>query len=235
MSQNDGVVVRLRNTGRTACLLRGTPRVVASAPGQATVFATTAPMWPLGEIANTAPGGIVAVIINVPVACPADPGGGNIGLPVYHRLRISIPGGGNKKIGSLHLMFQCGMSTTPFFTPKPQPTYPPDPLVALIPHLQLPASVRAGTTLLYQVELVNPESRPVALSPCPVYLEWSDFPTKLAYRLNCRNTHPIAAHGQVRYQMEIAIPVSAPLGPAQVWWSLFGPSTHIGRGQVQVR
>ncbi len=192
-------------------------------------------MWPLGEVANTAPGATVAVNVEVPVACQADPGGGNQGLPQYHTLLISIPGGGNKQIGGLHLTFQCGMSTTPFFTPKPQPVYRPDPLDALVPHVQLPASVKAGDTLIYEVELVNPGNHSVALSPCPVYLEWSGIPTKFEYRLNCRSVHAIPAHGRVRYQMEMAIPGSAALASVQVLWQLFGPSCPIGRGQVQVR
>jgi hypothetical protein len=53
-TQDDGVVVAIRNTGPAACLLTGTLRVVASAPGRATVVATSEPMPSYGEITDTA-------------------------------------------------------------------------------------------------------------------------------------------------------------------------------------
>ena len=151
------------------------------------------------------------------------------------RLAISILGGITKKVGGLSLSFPCGMSATPLFVGKPQPTYPANPLVGLVPYLRLPATIKAGSTLHFEVDLSNPGDRPVVLSPCPVYLEHSDIPTKLLYRLDCRTVRSIPAHGQVRYEMEMAIPDAAPLGPAEVFWGLVGASTTTAQGQVLVQ
>jgi hypothetical protein len=235
VSGDEGVVIVLRNNGSAACLLTGTPRVVASAPGHVAVMAALERMPPNGESADTAPGGTVVVRVDVPTYCKANPLGAISRVTPYHSLAISIPGGGAKKVGGLRLSFPCGMSTTPFFTPKPGPTYPADTLATLVPRLRLPATVRPGTTLEYEVDLFNPGNRPVALSPCPVYLEHSNLPTKLLFRLDCRSVHLVPAHSQVRYEMEMAIPADAPGGPMGLWWTFFGPSTRTAHGQVLVR
>jgi hypothetical protein len=235
VSGDDGAFIALRNTGSAACTLSGTPRVVASAAGHVTVVAGREPMPPDDEIADTAPGGTVVVRVDVPTYCKANPTGAIGRAMPYHSLVIPIPGGGAKKVGGLRLSFPCGMSTTPFYTPKPGPTYPPDLLASLVPRLRLPATVRRGTTLDYEVDLYNPGDRPVALSPCPAYLEHSDVPTKLLYRLDCRSVHSVPAHGEVRYAMEMAIPADAPVGPMGMWWTFFGPSTRSTHGQALVQ
>jgi uncharacterized protein DUF4232 len=235
VSGDDGAFIALRNTGSDACTLTGTPRVVASAPGYVTVVAGREPMPSDDETADTAPGGTAVVRVDVPIYCKANPTGAMGRALPYHSLVISIPGGGAKKVGGLRLSFPCGMSTTPFYTPKPGPTYPPDLLATLVPRLRLPATVRPGTVLDYEVDLFNPGDRPVALSPCPAYLEHSDVPTKLLYRLDCRSVHFIPAHGEVSYEMEMAIPADASTGPMGLWWTFFGPSTRTAHGQVVVR
>ena len=235
VSGDEGVVIVLRDTGSTACLLTGTPRVVAGAPGHVTVVAGQEPMPSDGETADTAPGGTVVLRVDVPTYCRANPTGAIGRAMPYHSLAISVPGGGAKKVAGLRLSFPCGMSTTPFYTPKPGPTYPADTLATLVPRLRLPARVRPGTVLDYEVDLYNPGDRPVALSPCPVYLEHSNVPTKLLYRLDCRSVHLVPAHSQVRYEMEMAIPADAPGGPMGLWWTFFGPSTRTAHGQVLVQ
>jgi hypothetical protein len=166
--------------------------------------------------------------------CPKYPGGAPSSLPVYRRVTVSIPSGGTLSVSGLHLPTACGLYTPAFFTMKPQPTYPYNPLVGLLPRLLLPTSVRAGTTLTYVVALENPTARPIRLSPCPGYLEDSRIPTKFEYRLNCHTVRSIPAHGQVTYQMEMAIPSSAPVGPMRVNWDLFGASTVTGHATVRI-
>ncbi|MHB8457588.1 MAG: hypothetical protein ACYDBS_07875 [Acidimicrobiales bacterium] len=235
-TQDNGFFLRVRNIGRSACMLRGRPRVVASEPGKPTVSASAGDLPSFfGEVANTPPGGTVMALVYIPAICQADPTGGNQGLPIYHSVMVSYATGGSKRIGGLHVSFPCGMATTPFYTPRPQPEYLPDPLAVLVPHLRLPSTVMPGTTLIYQVDLENPTSRRVGLSPCPSYLEHSSIPTKFEYRLNCSKVHAIPAHGHVTYEMEMAIPATAQPGEAEVLWSLIGFSTRTGRGQVQVR
>jgi hypothetical protein len=122
ISLDDGVGVALRNTGRTACLLRGRPHAVASESGAPTVTARPEGMPPDSsqvEIAKTVdPGRLVYVWIDVPVYCAADPGGGSQGLPVYKRLLISFPGGGSSLIAVHFVTVACGIRVTPFFTWK---------------------------------------------------------------------------------------------------------------------
>lgn len=230
--QDDGIVVEFRNVGRTTCILKATPRVEATAPGQVTLVATTDPLPSYGEIANIAPRGTVMLQVHDSVACTA---GAEEGLPTYSTVVVDIPGGGSKAITGLHLVFPCGMQNSPFWSSTPPPTYPANPLVDLVPQLRLPTAVKAGTTLVYEVELINHGDRPVPLSPCPVYLEYSSIPrSKFVYRLNCSTVHDIPAHGQVIYQMEMGIPPSALPGSTELWWTLFGVLT-LAKGQFQVR
>jgi hypothetical protein len=227
-------MISLRNTGSTACLLKGTPRVVASSPGEATVLASTENLPSYGEITDTVPGATVELEIDIPAACQTYPGGTSATFSKYQGLTISTSSGVSTVVHKPHLAFPCGMATTPFFTPTPAPRYPKNPLVGLIPRLRLPATVTAGATLFYVVTLTNPASQPVALSPCPAYLENSSIPTKLVYRLNCQSVRTIPAHGRVTYEMEMAIPTTAPSGMTKVGWILFGASTFWGHGQVRV-
>jgi hypothetical protein len=234
MSQDDGFFLRLRTPGRTACLLPGRPRVVASEPGLPTVVAGEEGMPNFAEVANTGPHGLLLVRVDIPVVCQSDQGGNDNGLPVYHSVAISYATVGRKTFTGFQLRFPCGMAATPFYTPKPSPTDAPDPLDALLPRLQLPTTVRAGGLLTYQVELTNPGNRSVALSPCPVYIEHSSIPTKLEYRLNCSTVDAIPAHGSVHYEIKMAIPASAPTGRTELFWSLFGPSTKTASAEVLV-
>jgi hypothetical protein len=234
ISQDDGFMILLRNTSSAACLLKGTPRVVANLPGKTTVRASKENLPSYGEVTDTAPGATVELEIDIPAACQAYPGGTSATFPEYQSLTISTSSGMSKVVHKPHLAFPCGMATTPFFTPKPALRYPKNPLVALIPRLRLPATVRAGFTLSYVVTLINAGGKPVALSPCPAYLENSSIPTKLVYRLNCQSVRTIPAHGQVTYQMEMAIPSTAPSGMTKVGWILFGASTLMGHGQLRV-
>jgi hypothetical protein len=235
-SQNSGVAVRLRNTGSSACLLRGTPKVAASSPGHPNVVATPLGLAATdGEVANTPAGGLVSADVSVPVACASNPGGSNQGLPTYRRLVITLPGGGTRTISGLNLTFPCGMAVTPFNMPKPSPTYARYWIQYLKPRVALPASVKAGGTLVYEITLTNPLSRPVALTPCPAYIEHSSSDIKLEYRLNCTFVHSIPAHSFSIYQMKMAIPDTTPSGPMTVFWSVIGPGTISSHATVDVR
>jgi hypothetical protein len=101
-SQNDGIAIRLRNTGSTACVLRGTPDVVASSSGHPNVVATSLGLTATdGDVANTPAGGLVYVDVSAPVACTSNPGGSNQGLRTYHRLVITLPNEGIRTISGL--------------------------------------------------------------------------------------------------------------------------------------
>lgn len=137
-------------------------------------------------------------------------------------------------VQGVNLSFHCAMSVTPFYSAKPGPTYAPHPETSnLVPTLELPVSVKAGSVLSYQVDIYNPMSTPAKLEPCPFYLEYSSIPTKLFYRLNCSTARSIGAHSTVRYQMKMQIPSDAPLGMARIYWVFDGPG-NVARGKVQI-
>ena len=214
--QNGGVAIRFRNTGKAACLLRGRPFVVATSPGHPSVVATKLGLAATGgEVADTPVGGTVSVDVSAPISCVSDPGGNEQGLPVYHGLVLVLPGGTERTVSGLKLSLPCGMAVTPFSMPKPTPTY-------------------AGATLVYEVTLRNPLSRPVSLSPCPAYIEHSSSDIKLEYQFNCSNVHAIAAHASVDFQMKMAIPDATPSGAMTLYWSVIGPNTIESRATVDV-
>lgn len=234
-SQNSGVAIRLRNTGSSACLLRGSPHVVASASGHPNVIATPLGLAATdGEVANTPAGGIVSVDVSVPVACASNPGGGDQSYPTYHQLDITLPTGGTRSISGLNLTFPCGLTVSPFFMPKPAPTYATNWIKYLTPRVSLPTSVKAGDILVYEVSLTNLLNRPVALSPCPAYIEHSSTGIKLEYQLNCAVVHAIPAHGVSIFQMKMVIPDTTPSGPMTVFWSVIEPGTPSTRAIVNV-
>lgn len=233
--QNGGVAIRFRNTGAAACLLRGRPFVVATSPGHPSVVATKLGLAATGgEIADTPVGGTVSVDVSAPITCVADPGGNEQGLPVYHGLVLTLPGGAQRTVSGLNLSLPCGMAVTPFSMPTPTPSYAPYWLASLRPAIVLPSAVKAGGTLVYEITLRNPLSRPVSLSPCPAYIEHSSSDIKLEYQFNCSSVHAIAAHGSVAFQMKMAIPDATPSGAMTVYWSVIGPNTIESRAAVDV-
>jgi hypothetical protein len=234
MMSDSGISLTIRNHGTAPCLLRGDPRLVASSPGEANVDAKLDPVPDFGEVTDTAPGASVFVWVESPDYCPKYPGGAPSSLPAYQRVTVSIPSGGTLSVGGLHLPAGCGLDTPAFFTMKPQPSYAPNPLTSLVPRLRLPASVHAGTSLSYVVAVENPTAHAIRLTPCPGYIESSNLPIKLEFRLNCRTVRNIPPHAQVTYQMEMAIPRSAGTGRLDVAWNLLGPFMAAAHGTVRI-
>ena len=225
-----GIIVQLRNIGSKACLLSGTPEVVAKGPGLPDLKAADRPMLSMGERSDTAPGKTASLFVEASAAC-GSPGQ----VPtVYSTLDISYPTGGELVLRNLKLAEYCGIAVSPFYSVKPSPQYPTPPTQDLIPHLVLPATVKAGTTLTYEVDISNPQSKPAELSPCPIYMEYSSFRTSFLYHLNCSSHTSIPPHGVVRYQMKMPIPASAPTGKASIHWVFFGPGT-VANGQLTIK
>ena len=118
---------------------------------------------------------------------------------------IGLPGGGSVR-ASAPLNAICGVAVTRLGAPAPPAptgTYP-----GLSAHADLPSQVVAGTVLAYTVTLTNNTSRPMSLSPCPVYQEIINVghPAQYTYRLNCTIVHAVPANGSVTYAMEIPVP-----------------------------
>lgn len=230
LTGDHGLIVQLRNIGRKACLLSGTPDVAAKGPGLPDINATDRPMLSFGERSDTAPSKTVFLFVEASAAC-ARPGQ----YPtVYSTIDISYPMGGELVLKDVKLPEYCGIAVSPFYSVKPSPQYPSPPTQNLIPSLVLPASVKAGGTLSYEVDVSNPLDKAVVLSPCPIYMEYSSFRASFLYHLNCSSVRSIPPHGVVHYQMEMPIPADAPTGEASIHWVFFGPGT-VANGQLIVK
>ncbi len=225
-----GLIVQLRNVGLKACLLSGTPEVVAKGSGLPDIKAADRSMLSFGERSDTAPGKTVFLFVEATEAC-ARPGQNPT---VYSILDISYPKGGELVLNEIKLPEYCGIAVSPFYSVKPSPQYPSPPTLHLIPSMVLPASVNAGTTLTYEVDVSNPLEKTVDLSPCPIYMEYSSFRTSFLYHLNCSSVHSIPPYGTVRYQMKMAIPADAPIGKASIHWVFFGPG-NVANGKLIVK
>jgi hypothetical protein len=96
----------------------------------------------------------------------------------------------------------------------------------LQPHLRVPASVRAGSTLRFAVDFVNANAYEggIDTDPCPIF-RMQVTPTAVGgiYLLPCTPTISIDAGQSVAFEMELAVPVTAPLGPATLKWQLLEP------------
>lgn len=212
-----------RNTSTSTCVLSGYPHVVASEPGRPSVSATAGSFFDFGSTANMAPGQVTGLGVETDTECAARPGGANPGPP-YHRLTVTLPGGGTVSVNEPDgFDVACGLKVTHFFVDLPSDPAPAhDPLSDLTVGLQLPASVRAGGTLVYVAELTNPTEQPVSLDRWPSYVETTTgpVPAEAAYQLNCGPVGVIPARGTVRFAMRLTIPATAPAGPLTLRWEL---------------
>ena len=225
-----GVIIRIRNTGHAACLMSGTPDAVAAGRDLPDLTAWKGATFIFGQVANTPAGKSVYLYVSAPAACATV----DQTPKIYSTLFINYPMGGKLVIGNLRLPSYCGIGVSPFFMPKPGPQYPTPPTIGLIPTLKLPATVKAGTTLVYEVDLYNPAHSTVRLAPCPVYMEYSSFSNGQLYHLNCSSVSSIPPGGKLRYQMKFFIPKSTPATEASIHWSFFGPA-NVGNGHLLVQ
>ncbi len=215
--------VTLRNVGSSACLERATPSVVAYSSRGPHIKATAVQLLPGTQVANTAARAEVSVQILMPEYCASDPTGANLGLPTYQRYAMTLPGGATMTLAGPDVALPCGLEVTPFYSAAPQPKYAPIYLHNLNAHVVAPTSVDAGTTLDYVVDLSNPTSRAVRLSPCPIYLEYGDYvphPINLSFLLDCQAVRAIPADATVAYRMEMPIPKTIPAGPMRIYWGM---------------
>lgn len=110
------VYVRFRNTSRSACLLKGYPRVTATEPGLPAVAGTDGSFFPTAGTANMSPGQDTLLGLETDTMCPARPDGGS-GKPPYHHITIHLPGGGVVRLDEPSQGFDvtCGLRLTEFF------------------------------------------------------------------------------------------------------------------------
>ena len=101
-------------------------------------------------------------------------------------------------------------------------TWPPEPRYLDIGvGIHVPAAVRRGSTLAYQVTLTNRDHGSYRLDPCPDYNEFLGRKDVVAsYQLNCQPVGAIAPGERVTFQMQLAIPATTVTGPNRLIWAL---------------
>lgn len=92
-----------------------------------------------------------------------------------------------------------------------------------------PTHATAGQMLQFKVRLTNPTPTAIPLDPCPGFVlerfilgtgNRTGFNTAQLYRLNCRATLKISAHGSLDFQMQAAVPEDPPGARMSVTWRL---------------
>jgi hypothetical protein len=133
---------QFRNTSTSTCVLTGYPPLVnASEPDQPDVTGTDGSFFPTGKSANMSPGQDTFLGLETDTYCAARPGGGG-GGPLYHRIRIILPGGGTVAFDEVDgLDLACGLRVTMFYRPEPEP-WP----ACSGPRRSCPASTRQAPT-----------------------------------------------------------------------------------------
>jgi hypothetical protein len=231
------IYVRFRNISTSTCVLKGYPRVVASAPGHRSVIAADGSFFEQGSPANMRPGHDTYLGVETRSFCSAYPNGAPSG-PLYHRLAITLPGGGTVVVNDSSYGFDvaCGVSLTRFFVQQAAPAAVHDPLSDLTVALEVPSSVAAGSTLVYVADLSNPTGKPVSLDRCPAYVETGDEGSTLkeSYALNCAPVGAIAAHDTVRFEMRLHVTPEVAPGPLMLQWTMSAPFPVSGTATVTV-
>jgi hypothetical protein len=171
-----------------------------------------------GEVTDTPPGGTVLVELTDFLGCE----GGE--LSTYNELLFGFPDGGSVALHVDYGDFCDDLVVSPFFTPEPQPTFYTFPTDVLRAHMRMPTTVQHGSTLIYDIELSNPTSSPVAFSPCPAYEVWAASPVTRVppayYRLDCRGVPPLAPHHDRFFQMQLHVPAHGAGRNLWVYWKL---------------
>jgi hypothetical protein len=213
--------VEVRNTGQTRCTLSGTPTLRYTDAAGATRTATTLQLSqhvtdPNSVPATIDPGEAAQLEMHTSNSCLH-------GQPpiLYADARLALADGGEVKLGQT-LDATCGPpSTSGWFRPARPGTLANPGWDVLTVTLVLPESVRIGQTLEYVVVLVNPSGVPVALSPCPNYVQSiGDLKTGGMFQLNCA-VSAVPANGAVRFEMRAPIPGdTTEAGPQKLTWQL---------------
>ncbi len=240
-TQDDGVLVTIKNVGPQACIAWGPTAAVATGAGVAPVAGPVRPMPSYAHTAVTPPGGKVLERVDALVACASNPGGAVPPGRVYQAIRLTVgssaqggPGIGALTVSGLHLALPCGISASPFFTNNAPPPFNMGQVAHLRPSLVGPLTLTAvggASAVAYTVMLSNPTASPIRLVPCPSYVERVSTSKWVIYRLNCQGAAPIPPHGAEGFAMRLAVPGLTAGQQVTVRWMLplpvLGPVAQI--------
>lgn len=212
----------LRNTGSRRCALSGTVDGVSGLiDGQRRDFVLGSggpPQAPLRP-AELSPGDTAPVRWSYYPRCD---GPQPSSTPTATHIRLALLGG-TVDVAGAGIGFGCDSGLLMSVDQLGQPNEPLTYSVLTLEHLNAAiattGTLRAGEDNDVVVTLSNPTDADIALEPCPSYLVWTDK-TKLQYRLNCAQAHPVPAHGSETFAIKVAVSHDALTGSSYLNWSL---------------
>lgn len=120
-----------------------------------------------------------------------------------------------------------GAAFAPLFEPRPSDTYGIE-ITTLAATIDAPATVQAGTTLHFTIQLANlAGTAPIVLIapfPCPIYTA-ALATTAIEELLNCTDGGIVVQPGEAaRFDMELDVPADAPPGDQTLMWTSTEPT-----------
>lgn len=236
--------VELRNVGSRPCRLTGRPvvRLVGapqSPPQRQMSEPPLSPEFPAvtkpaASLRAVAPGSEVTLSLDWNNWCPP---GRRSSKPVVppQAVRVALPGGRGSIDISYNAVTPCLRPGSPStigvrpFQPEILPIGRPWSRVPLIARVLTSAGTPAstlrasrGSTLRYVVELHNASTNEtLQFGHCPLFVqELAPKGSIDAYRLNCAGAHAVRPGGSIRFDVQLGIPSSAPVGDNGLFWEL---------------
>ena len=228
----EGWRVPITNTGTGACSLPDYLSTVTAvgANGTRVTFSNGPLIQPASPI-TIPPEGKVTFLILSRAWCDS------VGLILpsqhYGSIELALPTG-TLELSNLSLKLCSSQIFSGFQEPVSALVPAPGSVASLIPHLEIPKTVKAGSLLHYQVVLENQSDKAIDLQPCPVYQEGITAlggpiqTSSQTLELNCTTVHLIKPHQEITYEMVIAVPSET--GPAKFSWQIAPGGPYAGAG-----
>lgn len=237
--------VELRNVGSRACRLTGRPLVrfvgTPQSPRQRqTAEPALSPEFPgvtkpASSLLALAPGSSATLSLDWNNWCPPGPRS-NKPAVAPKAVRVTLPGGGGSIDVSYNAVTPCYQPGSPStvgvrpFEPEVLPDGRPWSRIPLVARILTSdgasaSTLRAsrGSMLRYVVELRNASTNQTLRfgTNCPLFVqELAPQGSVEAYRLNCAAAHPVPPGGSIRFDVQMAIPGSTPVGDNGLFWAL---------------
>ena len=225
----------LTNISANTCALTGYPTVTTdSAAGPKAVAPPgVQSFWPETTFAPYAipPGSGVdfTFVVELPSNClTGEPTGSTYpGVPFYHDIRVYLIDG---SIFIHKASYQaCGEYVGPYIDQEVIPETAQ--LKSLKATVNLPSSIRLGTTLHYTVSLHNPTSKRVDFSPCPAYTQVATAGGTAATTIDCHKVPSIGPNSTIQLKMNLPLAgARVPGDSVSVDWRLYSCWTCVSTG-----